>query len=143
YCPKLCRFSCPTAVAHGGETYTPRQLMLTANLSRRGALELTESTAAALWSCVDCGSCRTFCDHDNDVPTVLMEARARLVAQGAVPDRVREALAGFATGARVWGPSRRELQERREAVAAHGDPASADTWLVLGEASGPEEIQAG
>ena len=88
YCPKLCRFACPVAVAHSGETLTPRQLMLTANLDRTGRRPLSQDAAQRLYSCVDCRGCRSFCEHDNDVATVLQHARRELWAGRAAPDKV-------------------------------------------------------
>lgn len=95
YCPKLCRFSCPVAVSSGSETLTPRQLMLTANLDKTGRRKLTDDVAQKLWSCVDCRGCRSFCDHDNDVATVLQDARAELVSASAAPALVQAFIKDF------------------------------------------------
>jgi Fe-S oxidoreductase len=132
YCPKLCRFACPVAVADGSETLTPRQLALTVALDRRGARALGDDEALRLWSCVDCRGCRSFCDHDNDVATMLASARAELFAAGRAPDTVVAALTALAASGRhpaappAWSPPR-------------GDGATAPTWLFLGCQNGSED----
>jgi Fe-S oxidoreductase len=127
YCPKLCRFSCPVAVADGSETLTPRQLMLTVNLHRENKLPLNASTAKKLWSCVDCRGCQSFCDHHNDVATTLQETRAQLVASNVAPEYVNHLIATFqATG---FLPDR-----SRQGHAANALPQStqAETVLFIG-----------
>lgn len=95
YCPKLCRFSCPTADAAGEEAITPRQLMHTTNMHVRQQTALSRDTAWRLFSCVDCRGCQSFCDHGNDVAHVLQETRSALIHQGHVPDPVRAVIASF------------------------------------------------
>ncbi|MEZ4271115.1 MAG: FAD-binding and (Fe-S)-binding domain-containing protein [Myxococcota bacterium] len=92
YCPKLCRFSCPVAVSSGSEALTPRQLMLTVELERRQIESMSADVAKRLWSCVDCGGCRSYCDHDNDVASALQDARAVLFKQGRAPQALGEYL---------------------------------------------------
>ena len=95
YCPKLCRFTCPVAVAGASETLTPRQLMLTANLDKTSRRRLNTDSARHLWACVDCRGCRSACDHDNDVATVLQEARAELWDGISPPEAVRQFVDAF------------------------------------------------
>jgi len=95
YCPKLCRYACPVADAAGNEAFTPRQLMLTAALATRASPPLTSLGLMPLWACVDCRGCKRACDHGNDVASVLMVARAELVAQQLAPAPVQAFLAEF------------------------------------------------
>ena len=96
YCPKLCRFSCPVAVGGASETFTPRQLMLTANLDRTARRALTPAVAQQLWSCVDCGGCSRFCEHGVEPATVLQAARHELVEAQAAPPAITAFLRAFA-----------------------------------------------
>jgi alkyldihydroxyacetonephosphate synthase len=128
YCPKLCRFACPVATAGGSETLTPRQLMLTANLVRTGRAPLDAQTLAPLWACVDCRGCRSFCDHGNDVATVLMQARAELFFAGAAPSRVRGYLRALRENGRP--PDRPATDDVAGAVDRGAETAT--TWLFYG-----------
>lgn len=101
YCPKLCRFACPVAVADGSESLTPRQLMLSVGLHRRGLRQLSADVASRIWACADCRGCRSFCDHGNDVAAALIDARAALWTAGVAPPSVRAALAVFARDGRL------------------------------------------
>ncbi|OGQ88886.1 MAG: hypothetical protein A2289_23160 [Deltaproteobacteria bacterium RIFOXYA12_FULL_58_15] len=127
YCPKMCRFACPVAVAASNEALLPRQLMLTANLHKRGVRTLSADSAARLWACVDCRSCRSFCDHNNDVASVLIAARTELFASGA-PSRVRAYLSLLSSNGR---PPDRPAAENA-ALAIEGDRRRAPAWLFLG-----------
>ncbi len=128
YCPKLCRFSCPTAAASGNEALVPRQLMLTASLERKGGRALDESAADRLYSCVDCKGCKSFCDHGNDVAATLMDARAELFAAGRTPPQPAAVLRHF----REHGflPGIDPLAHPGRTLA--GDGPSAQAWLFLG-----------
>ncbi|MEE8409164.1 MAG: (Fe-S)-binding protein, partial [Myxococcota bacterium] len=128
YCPKMCRFSCPVAVADGTETLTPRQLMLTANMHRLGLRALTPDVAARLWACVDCRGCRSFCDHGNDVASVLTDARSGLVAADAAPDVVRRYVEAFRAAGR---PPDCSASDSAAAVLQQAGQHSG-TWLFLG-----------
>ncbi|MBI3179351.1 MAG: (Fe-S)-binding protein, partial [Deltaproteobacteria bacterium] len=105
YCPKLCRVSCPVAVAAGSETLTPRQLMRTANLARIGRRPLAADVAARLWACVDCRGCQSLCEHKNDVASVLQAARAELFVQGYAPAAVLALFSGIKAGDATAVPS--------------------------------------
>jgi Fe-S oxidoreductase len=128
FCPKLCRFVCPVATAGGSETQTPRQLMLTANLVRTGRAPLDSEALAPFWSCVDCRGCRRFCDHGNDVATVLMQARAELFAAGAAPPRIQAYLRALADQGR---PRDRPAVDDVAGVVDRGTDAGS-TWIFFG-----------
>ena len=86
YCPKMCRFSCPTAAAEARETATPWAMMRLLELSRDGSVELDESVAEAFYHCTGCRRCQAFCRHDNDVPRALWKARSWAVENGFMPE---------------------------------------------------------
>lgn len=127
YCPKMSRFACPTAVAHGSETLTPRELMLTVNLDRRAVLRLSPDAALRLYSCVDCRGCTTFCYHGNDVAATLMQARAELFVEGGLPLALQPVLATLRATGRL--PDRPAADD--PALALNGE-AGAPTLLFLG-----------
>lgn len=83
-CPRLCRFTCPVAAATADETATPTAMMQTWGLARDGTLGW-DVAADALQRCTGCEACRTPCEFDQDVPSMLYEARAEAWDQGAVP----------------------------------------------------------
>lgn len=91
YCPKLCRFSCPAAEAEGRETVTPWGMMRLLELVKDGSVPLDDDVAQTFYHCMGCRRCQTWCDHDNDVPEAMFEARSWMREQGYVP----EALADF------------------------------------------------
>lgn len=84
-CPKMCRFSCPVAVADGRESSTPTAKMTTASLLVRGRIELTAEAAEPLYRCTGCQLQQSFCKHGVDVPDVLEAARVYAYERGALP----------------------------------------------------------
>lgn len=139
YCPKLCRFACPVAVADGTETLTPRQLMLTAGLDHRGRRNLATDVAEKLWSCVDCRGCHSFCDHGNEVPATLQAARQQLLRMGAAPPRVQGVVAHMrAHGCMPDRPVSAALPQR---IAGDAEPSR--TWLFLGCQNEPDATEYG
>lgn len=111
YCPKMCRFSCPVSHELPRETLTPwgkmTQLRMTSgsrgsdrevpgpleSLARKArklldgkpSRNLDADTAEAFYACSGCLRCRTWCEHDNDVPRALYQGRGQAVAQGVAP----------------------------------------------------------
>lgn len=115
YCPKMCRFSCPVSHEFPRETLTPwgkmTQLRMTSEagsaagsaerdaagpletlaqkarklLDRKPAKSLDPDTAESFYACTGCLRCRTWCEHENDVPRALYQGRAEAVAQGVAP----------------------------------------------------------
>ena len=102
--------------------------MLTANLVRTGRSVLDAATLEPLWACVDCRSCRTFCDHGNDVATVLMQARAELFEAGAAPVAVQTCLKAIRDNGR---PGDRPASDGVTAPV-EGDAPTSSIWLFLG-----------
>jgi len=96
YCPKMCRVACPIAEASGREEVTPWSLMTLLAHVRDGRLALDAEIATLFHQCTGCGRCKTFCAHENDVPTALHAGRQLAAHAGLVPraalaavDRVR------------------------------------------------------
>ena len=121
YCPKMCRFACPVACESARETLTPwgKMSLVSLTLSGRGdaslpsALEAVARKARALfdggasrpldadlaevfYACSGCLRCRTWCEHDNDVPHALFQARAAAAEHGLAPAGARAVVDRFA-----------------------------------------------
>ncbi len=89
FCPRLCRFECPTAIAESNETYTP-----TGKMSLVYLVEIAkanpEKVKDAFYMCVDCKHCITPCLHKIDVPKVLIEARAKVYESGMSDQNIKK-----------------------------------------------------
>jgi len=85
YCPKMCRFSCPTAEATANETYTPWGKMQIARWLTDKTIPISEAMVAAAYQCTNCLHCQVYCEHDNDVPGALREVRRLAVENYAAP----------------------------------------------------------
>lgn len=86
YCPKMCRFSCPTAAAEGRETVTPWGMMRLFELARDGSVTLDREVVETFFHCTGCRRCQSFCAHDNDVARALWKARRWGVEAGFLPE---------------------------------------------------------
>ncbi len=77
YCPEMCRFSCPTAVASGNDAVTPCNKMSLLHKEKRWP-----GRAAAggplwpLYDCTGCGRCTDYCVYGVPVADTLLAARA-------------------------------------------------------------------
>jgi Fe-S oxidoreductase len=85
YCPKLCRFCCPTAEVEHSETVTPWGKMTLAEMVRTDRLDPGGDVGEVFYHCFACLHCRTHCTHHIDVPGALIEARARALDAGSNP----------------------------------------------------------
>lgn len=85
YCPKMCRFSCPTAEATASETYTPWGKMEIARWVVDRTVSLSEAMVVAAYQCTNCLHCQQYCEHGNDVPSALAELRRTAVENYAAP----------------------------------------------------------
>lgn len=103
YCPKLCRFCCPTAEAEHRETVTPWAKMSLAEMVRAGRLEPDPEIGEVFYHCFACLHCRTHCRHGNDVPGALIEARQRVFSQDAEPPAVNAVIGRFKDTGNAWG----------------------------------------
>ncbi|HOX46652.1 MAG TPA: (Fe-S)-binding protein [Myxococcota bacterium] len=103
YCPKLCRFCCPTAEAERSETVTPWFKMTLAELTRLGRRAPAGGPAEVFQHCLGCLHCRTHCRHQNDVPGALLAARAVALEAGAAPPATTALLERFRARGNPWG----------------------------------------
>ena len=124
-CPKLCRFSCPVAVADGRESSTPTAKMTRAHRLAAKTLELTPAAAEPIFRCTGCRIQTGYCKHDIDAADTLEATRSLAYAAGALPP----ALAAKESRLRVdRDPVRSDLLER---VTSFGPaPADADRLLA-------------
>ena len=105
WCPKLCRFSCPTAEVERRETVTPWFKMSLAEMVRQGTVDAAGEAGEIFLHCLGCLHCRTHCKHENDVPSALIEARGlALLADGEAPE-VAATLDRFRDTGSPWGDS--------------------------------------
>lgn len=89
FCPRLCRFECPTALAEDNETYTPTSKMTLVYLTETASAK-PEEVKVAFYMCVDCRHCMTPCLHKIDVPKVLIAARAKVYESGVADDNIKK-----------------------------------------------------
>jgi Fe-S oxidoreductase len=90
HCPKLCSFTCPVAEVSAREALTPWGKVSLAALS-------PATSALELAGCTGCDRCVQFCEHHNEVPSILYEARAQAVRAGAAPKAWTDLQLRFAT----------------------------------------------
>ena len=95
YCPKLCRFCCPTAEVEHSETVTPWGKMTLAEMVREERVDLAAEVGEVFYHCFACLHCRTHCTHRIDVPGALIEARARALSSGTAATKVDAVLGRF------------------------------------------------
>ncbi len=112
WCPKLCRFTCPTAVAERRETVTPWGKMSLAGMVLEGRMELGEDAAEVFMHCLGCLHCRTHCRHGIDVPGALIEARARSLEAGVLPRALLSVTERMRDSGNPFGENLAELLER-------------------------------
>ncbi len=134
FCPKLCRFACPVSEAAARETVTPWGLMTRIDDVHVGRAPL-DAASGDLWThCTGCHRCQAVCKHDNDVPEVLLDARAAAAAAGHAPAALL-----------AWGRSGTPPQPAFEAlpeggpvrlVPGHVDDATVQAAVRLLDAAG-------
>ncbi|HTL12209.1 MAG TPA: (Fe-S)-binding protein [Bdellovibrionota bacterium] len=76
FCPEMCRFSCPTAVATGNDAVTPRGMMSLLYKEKRWPGQA--AAGGELWplyGCTGCGRCTEYCVYGMPVADKLFEAR--------------------------------------------------------------------
>ncbi|MBI4700875.1 MAG: (Fe-S)-binding protein [Deltaproteobacteria bacterium] len=95
YCPKLCRASCPVALAEPRETLTPWGKMSLVHFAAHGDVPLDGDHTEPAWACAACYACKERCDHEVEVAAVLTDARAAFFARGCVPQAVRGLVDGW------------------------------------------------
>jgi len=76
YCPEMCRFSCPVAVATGNDAVTPRGMVSLLYKERRWPNQASAGQDPwPLFSCTGCGRCTDYCVHKVPVSEILEEGR--------------------------------------------------------------------
>lgn len=86
----MCRHVCPVGNLTRRETLTPHGWAQLISLERRGLSTWNEETVDALYSCADCGNCRTHCVTSQPLPEAIAAARAEVVERQAAPPIVYE-----------------------------------------------------
>ena len=81
----MCRHVCPVGNLTRLETLTPHGWAQLVALERRGLSSWTPETVAALYSCADCGSCRSHCVSSQPLPAAIAAARATVVERELAP----------------------------------------------------------
>ncbi len=115
YCPKLCRFCCPTAEAEHRETVTPWAKMTLAEMVRSDRLELTNEVGEIFYHCLACLHCRTHCRHGVDVPGALVEARRKVFESDCEPPELSVIMGRYHDAGNPWGE---DLRRRLRSVVA-------------------------
>ena len=99
FCPKLCKFACPVAVATGREDVTPTSKMQFAYFILRGMEDLDDPEYNSIfYQCTTCTACSSYCDHEIDVSRVLLEAKREVSGRGIIPPeavRIRDSVLRF------------------------------------------------
>ncbi len=103
-CPSLCRHACPVAEAESRDTVAPQRLVTLTHLLETGRIP-AESAGDLPYHCTHCGACQQACLHGQDVPRLLTEGRAQVLAHSAAPSIVREVTGHFAVAANPLGRS--------------------------------------
>ena len=76
-----CEQACPTYVATGRETFSPRGRNQIVRQLAEGRLENTKEAEEALSTCLLCGACQTICYAKVPVPDIALEGRRMLRAR--------------------------------------------------------------
>ncbi|TBR23359.1 (Fe-S)-binding protein, partial [bacterium] len=78
-----CEQACPTYVATGRESFSPRGRNQLVRLMLEGRLDDPQSAAEALSTCLLCGACQTVCPAHVPTPDIVLEGRRALGRPGA------------------------------------------------------------
>lgn len=84
-CPRMCRYACPVANGAADETATPTAMIQAWREAQAGRLSW-KAAADAVSRCTGCMACQAPCEFDQDLPSMLYEARAQAWTNGGVPD---------------------------------------------------------
>jgi Fe-S oxidoreductase len=99
YCPKMCRFACPTALVRPSEALHPTGKATILWRLLKGATPVSRDVAEVLYRCTGCMLSRSFCDHEIQVYPPIERARMLALASGTAPNGVQEAMGSVHT----WG----------------------------------------
>lgn len=103
FCPKMCRFVCPTGIAEARETVTPTGKQTMLYLVQRGAAALDADAADVFYHCTGCGLCTQYCDHGIEVYPVMEAARAEAVTAGVVLPAAQRVFENFRLYGNAYG----------------------------------------
>lgn len=78
YC-LMCRHVCPVGYVTNLETLTPHGWGLMIAAQRRGMIDWNAETVEVIYSCADCGTCRSHCVTDQPLPDAIAAVRADIV----------------------------------------------------------------
>jgi Fe-S oxidoreductase len=99
------------------ETLTPHGWGLTIASMKRGVLPWDEEAADVIYSCADCGNCRSHCVTNQPLPAAIAATRAELVQKNLAPAAVYEIDAAL----QEWGnPYKKQAPQ---SVSGQGDVA--------------------
>ncbi|MCC7441989.1 MAG: (Fe-S)-binding protein [Bdellovibrionales bacterium] len=107
FCPEMCRFACPSTVATGNDTVTPRGMMSLLYKEKRWPGKA--AAGGELWplyGCTGCGRCTEYCIYGMPVAEKLFKARREhrwRGAQTALDTRVTEEMDSVGDLAAEWG----------------------------------------
>lgn len=155
YCPKMCRFSCPVGHESAQESLTPwgKMTLLSSSVPREDSLSLPSplaslartarrlldggpqatldaDTAEAFYACTGCLRCRTWCNHENDVPAALLQGRAEAASRGLAPAAARAVVDRFLRRGHDQNEDPRPILAR--IAAEHASPSGATSVLFGG-----------
>ncbi len=122
FCPKMCRFACPVALAEARETVTPSKKMeflyLIGGCHRKPSPELIE----AIYKCTGCLHCFTYCGHKNMIMHVYYSARNEL--KYCADDKIRGLVEKYSDNyRRTSNPFGDKFTQRfREMQSVHNAP---------------------
>ena len=89
-CPNMCKFSCPTHIVLGSETYSPAGRARIAYYIKKGLLEPSEENIKPLYTCLNCNACSIWCPFEFSLPDVIHQVKVWLRQKNALPERLRE-----------------------------------------------------
>jgi Fe-S oxidoreductase len=149
YC-LMCRHTCPVGHVMQKETLTPHGWGLTIASVKRDLLTWNEDSVDVLYSCADCGSCRSHCVTDQPLPDAIAAARAKVVEQNLAPPAVYEVNQAL----QEWGnpfvkKSPEQVTQRGDVALFVGDdasyawPSALEAVLTLLRAVGVEPVLVG
>jgi Fe-S oxidoreductase len=130
-CPGYCRSACPVAATEARESVAPQRLVLQARHLRRGEVA-PEVVRELPYRCTGCQACTSACPGRNDVPGLLMKARARVTRRGAAPEEAREVCGAFAVGGTPQGSSMQPVVDEIASEIGLGVERVAETVYLPG-----------
>lgn len=149
YC-LMCRHVCPVGHVTRLESLTPHGWGLLIASQRRGLVTWNASSVDKLYSCADCGLCRSHCVTDQPLPDAIAAARAEVASQGLAPASLYEVNQALLAWGNPYQPAEPQPPSGQGDVALFvGDealhlwPAALDAALTLLKAVGVEPVLIG